>query len=204
MGSLLVSITRALLPIIGKVHARVLGIKPLERDSIMCVEVRRHKGSPIKLRDGCEVRPGDRVIKLHLNDAWIAQRWWSDVAPGKSFPRGLFYYFKESMRILARKVGAGDYGEIAGVYAWTSFYSHAHRLGFQVVDLPSSLRIRLAEIHIAALRQARRIPWLKRYAAPRKPAHIKAVWLSKAELLRIHGAPQCGFPSGAAVDQGRT
>jgi hypothetical protein len=189
MTSLLVAIIRALLPIINRVHAIALGIKPLGRDSIISVEVRRHKGCSIKLEDGCRVRPGDPVIKLHLNNAWIAERWWSSSGSvRKSFPRGLFYYFRDGLQLLATEVADGKYGDVVAVYGWTAFHTHASRLGFQVIDLPNTLRIKLAQLHITALRQARHIAWLKRHTASRKNLQVKAVWLSRAELLRVHGS----------------
>ncbi len=190
MASLLLgAIIRAILPIINKVHTIALDIKPLERDSIICVEVRRHKGCPIKLEDGCEVGPGDPVIKLHFNDAWIADRLRSSSGSGMgSFPRGLFYHFKDGLQLLATEVADGKYGGIVAVYGWTIFHAHAIRLGFQVIDLPNTLRIKLARLHIAALMQSHHVPWLKKHVTSRKTVKVKAVWLSRAELLRIHGS----------------
>jgi hypothetical protein len=178
-----------MLPIINKVHAIALGIKPLKKNSIICIEVRRHKGCPIKLEDGCEVGPGDPVIKLHLNNAWIAEGWRSSSGSGmRGFPQGLFYYFKDGLQLLATEVADGKYGGIVAVYGWTAFHTHAGRLGFQVIDLPNTLRIKLAQLHITALMQAHHIPWLKRPTTSRKTLQVKAVWLSRAELLRIHGS----------------
>jgi len=190
MASLLLGATiRAMLPIINKIHAMALHIKPLERNSIICVEVRRHKGCSIKLEDGCEVRPGDPVIKLHLNNAWIARRMRSNSESSiKSFPRGLVYYFKDGLQLLATEVAHGKYGSIVAVYGWTAFHAHASRLGFYVIDLPNTLRIKLAGLHITSLMQAQHIPWLKRYAPSRKSLEVKAVWLSRAELMRMHGS----------------
>jgi hypothetical protein len=178
-----------MLPIINKVHAIALGIKPLERNSIICIEVRRHRGCPIKLEEGCEVEPGDPVIKLHLNDAWIAERLRSSSGSGMgSFPRGLFYHFKNGLQLLATEVADGKYGGIVAVYGWTTFHAHASRLGFQVIDLPNTLRMKLARLHIGALMQSHHVPWLKKHVTSRKSVKVKAVWLSRAELLRIHGS----------------
>jgi hypothetical protein len=190
MASLLLGfIIRAILPIINKVHAIALGIKPLGKNSIICIEVRRHKGCPIKLEDGCEVGPGDPVIKLHLNNAWIAEGWKSSSGSGmRGFPRGLFYYFKDGLQLLAKEVADGKYGGIVAVYGWIAFHANANRLGFQVIDLPNTLRIKMTQLHITALMQAHHIPWLKRPTASRKTLQVKAVWLSRAELLRIHGS----------------
>ena len=186
---LLGAIIRAMLPIINKVHAIALGIKPLERNSIICIEVRRHKGCPMKLEDGREVRPGDPVIKLHLNNVWIAETVRLNSRSGrKGFPRGLIYHFKDGLQLLAAEVAKGKYGGIVAVYGWTAFHVHAGRLGFQVIDLPNTLRLKLARLHITALMQAHHIPWLRRHAASRKSLKVKAVWLSQAELLRMHGS----------------
>ena len=187
-SSLLRTIIRAILPVINKVHTVALGIRPLERNSVICIEVRRHKGYPVKLEDGCEVRPGDPVIKLHFNDAWIAEELWSSPRSGlRGFPRGFFYYFEDGLQLLAAEVAAGKYGGIVAVYGWTVFHAHARRLGFQVIDLPNTLRIKLARLHIAALMQSHHIPWFKRHITSRKSVKIKAVWLSRAELLRMRG-----------------
>jgi hypothetical protein len=189
MTWLLVAIIRAILPIINKVHTRALSIRPLEGNSIISVEIRHHKGCSIKLEDGCEVRPGDPVIKLHLNNAWIAERWRLRSRSGtKSFPRGLVYYFRDGLRLLATEVADGKYGGIVAVYGWTAFYTHAGRLGFQVIDLPNTLRIKLARLHISALMQTNHIPWFKRHTPSRESVQVKGVWLSRAELLKIHGS----------------
>jgi hypothetical protein len=189
MESLLVAIIRALLPVINRVHATVLGVKPLKRNSIICVEVRRHRGRPIKLEDGCEVRPGDPIIKLHFDNAWIDEKRRSSSGAGsRVFPRGFVSYSKEGLQLLATEVAGGKYDSIVALYGWTAVHAHARRLGFQVVDLPDTLRVKLARLHITALMQSQSIPWLRKYAASRKSVEVKAVWLSRAELLRIHGS----------------
>jgi hypothetical protein len=188
-SSLLRTIIRAFLPVINKVHTIVLGIKPLERNSVICIEVRRHRGCPIKLKDGCEIGPGDPVIKLHFNDAWIAEGLRSSSGSGiKGFPRGIFYYFKDGLQLLATEVADGKYEGVVAVCGWTAFHAHAKRLGFQVIDLPNTLRIKLARLHIAALMQSHQAPGFRKHIGSRKPVKVKAVWLSRAELLRIHGS----------------
>ena len=178
-----------MLPVVNKVHTIALGIKPLEKNSVICIEVRRHRGHPIKLEGGCEVKPGDPVIKLHFNDAWIAEGLRSSSGLGMwGFPRGLFYYFRDGLKLLATEVADGKYGGIVAVYGWTAFHAHAIRLGFQVIDLPNTLRIKLARLHIGALMQSHHVPWMKKHVTSRKTVKVKAVWLSRAELLRIHGS----------------
>ncbi len=106
----------------------------------------------------------------------------------RAFPRGLFYYFKDGLQLLATEVADGKYDGIVAVYGWTAFHANANLLGFHVIDLPNTLRIKLAQLHITALMQAHHITWLKRPTPSRKTLQLKAVWLSRAELLRIHGS----------------
>lgn len=187
MESLLVVIIRALLPIINKVHSAVLGVRGLERNSIICVEVRRHRGCPIKLRDGCQVKPGDPVIKLHFNNAWINEQRKSGTGSGRVFPRGFGYYFKDGMQVLAAEIADGKYDSIVAIYGWTAFHTQVRRFGFQVIDLADNLRTKLARLHITALMETHHIPWFRKHAPSRRSVNVKAVWLSRAELLRIYG-----------------
>jgi hypothetical protein len=106
----------------------------------------------------------------------------------RGFPRGLIYYFRESLQLLATEVANGKYGGVVAIYGWTAFHIHAGRLGFQVIDLPNTLRIKLARLHITALMQDHQIPWFKKRTTSRKAVEVKAVWLSRVELLKIHGA----------------
>jgi hypothetical protein len=169
-SSLLRIIIRAILPVINKAHTVVLGIKPLERNSVICIEVKRHRGRPVKLEDGCRIGLGDPVIKLHFNDAWITNALQSTSASkGKGFPRGIFYNFRDGLHLLAAE-------------------AYAKRLGFQVIDLPNTLRIKLARLHISALMQSHQAPRSGKRISSRKPVKVKAVWLSLAELLRIYGS----------------
>jgi YkoP domain len=188
MTSLLIAVVRALLPIINRVHAKVLGIKP-SAQSIICVEVRCHKGPPIKLQDGCEVKPGDLVIKLHFNNAWINEKRRSRAElSSRVFPRGFGHYFRDGLQLLAKEVADGKYSSIVALYGWTAFHAHARRFGFQIMDLPGNLRIKLAELHIMALMQSHRIPWFRARTTSRKAVQVKAIWLSRDKLLRIHGS----------------
>ncbi|MFO7773954.1 MAG: hypothetical protein R6V59_08520 [Dehalococcoidia bacterium] len=185
---LLGPIVRPLLPIIHKVYTIALGVKSLGgSSSLICVELRRHKGQAVKLSDGCEVRPGDPVIKLHFNNAWFDQQRQSD--PGSRtavFPHGLTRYFKDGFRLLAAQVADGKYGGVIAVYGWTVLHTPAKRLGFQVIDLSNTLRMKLALRYITGLMQVYRVSCVRRYKVSHKPLKVKAIWLSIDEFLRLY------------------
>ncbi|MBN2186826.1 MAG: hypothetical protein JW732_05180 [Dehalococcoidia bacterium] len=187
LSFLLKAIARGALTATNKVEAIVLRVRPLGRSSIISIELRRHKGYPVKLLDGCAVRPGDNVIKLHLNNAWIADR--LQLNPGVrrvGFRRGIIHYVKDALQLLASEVADKKYGNMTAVYGWTVFHAPASELGFQVIDLPNTLRAKLAQFYIIRLMQVNHIPWLKRHRAAGKSLKVKAVWLSRAELLRMY------------------
>jgi hypothetical protein len=185
---LLRTIVQPLLPIVHKIYTIALGVKSLGgRSGLICVELRRHKGRAIKLSDGCEVKPGDPVIKLHLNNAWFDEQLQAgSIQRPSGFPRGLTRYFKDGFRLLATQIADGKYGGVIAVYGWTVFHGPARRLGFQVIELPSNLRTKLAQFYITGLMQVYRIRWLRRYKTSRKALKVKGIWLSRAELLRIY------------------
>lgn len=187
-SAVLRAILRVVLPVINSIYTIALGIKSLGgNSSLICVELRRHEGEPITLSDGCRVSPGDPVIKLHLNSAWFGeQEKQGAVSRVVGFPLGVTRYFRDGFKVLATQVADGKYGGVIAVYGWTVLHGPARRLGFQVLDLPNTLRIRLALSYITGLMQLYRVPWARRYQASRRPLQVKAIWLSRSELLRMY------------------
>lgn len=185
---LLRAIVRPLLPVIYRIQSVALGVKSLGGSgSLVCIELRRHKGGTVKLSDGCEVRDGDRVIKLHLDNAWIAER----RQPGGGqrridWPRGVMRYFGEGFRLLAAQIASGKYGDVVAVYGWTVLHNGARRFGFQVIDLPNTLRMRLAWFYITSLMRFWNIRGQQKYKASREALKVKAIWLSRDEFLRLY------------------
>lgn len=186
--SLLRAIVRPLLPIIDRIYTIAVGVKSLEASSsLICVELRRYKDRTVKLSDGCEVRRGDRVIKLHLGNAWITEKRQSSPGPRTTdWPRGLMHYFKESFRLLATQIANGKYGDVVAVYGWTVLHAPCRRLGFQVIDLPNTLRTKLAWFYITSLMRFYHIRGQERYKRSRESLKVKAIWLSRAEFLRLY------------------
>ena len=63
-------------PVIDKLLRVIYHIRYLKADgsSIICLELRRYKGSTRILNDGSKVKTGDTIIELHLNNAWFKRR----------------------------------------------------------------------------------------------------------------------------------
>jgi hypothetical protein len=61
--------------VIEQIDRRRRGIRPLRAGGVLGVEVRRYRGRTVTLRDGGQVRPGDRIVDLHLDNRRIADVW---------------------------------------------------------------------------------------------------------------------------------
>jgi hypothetical protein len=66
-----------ILAVVERIERARRRIRPLRRDGILGVEAHRHRGSVIELADGTRVRPGDRIVDLHLDNRRIAAVWGS-------------------------------------------------------------------------------------------------------------------------------
>jgi hypothetical protein len=61
--------------LIERIDRRRRGIRPLRAGGVLGIEIRRYRGSTVDLRDGTLVRPGDRIVELHLDNTRIADLW---------------------------------------------------------------------------------------------------------------------------------
>ncbi len=61
--------------VIERIDRRRRRIRPLRPDGVLGVEVRAYHGRPIRLRDGTEIRDGDRIVDLHLDNSRIGRLW---------------------------------------------------------------------------------------------------------------------------------
>ena len=61
--------------LIERIDRRRRGIRALRPGGVLGIEVRRHRGREVTLRDGSRVRPGDRIVDLHLDNTRVADLW---------------------------------------------------------------------------------------------------------------------------------
>ena len=172
-----------------------LNLKPLRRDKIATINVqlRRHRGEPVKLDDGSVVNPKDLLIELHLNNTWFLRKRTMMHSPGK-IGWEFLSAFSEDLNYLAKQVSEGIFAsEIKAIHARTLLRQDqgSQRLGFTVMDLPNTLWKRLSQFYLAGLRQAYYPERARRPAAKAKPLVRKEVWMSRRRLLQSYG-PSAG------------
>jgi len=173
----------------------VYRVKPLRSDGndIICVRLRRYNACPVTLGDGTEIKTGDRIIELHLNNAWFKKRRKPNLkAP--SLPWEGLYCFTQDLSFLAEQIGSGTFDRVTALHGTTLLHGLARRLGFQVEELPNTLWKKGAKLYIVGLMQIYHLGIAERFKAAGKPLELKDIWLSRTALLRRYGTAHVNLP----------
>ena len=176
-------------PLADRLLRVVRHIKPLIADDsgIIRFNVGHYKGPTRVLNDGTEVKGGDTIVEVHLNNDWFKRRRNLNLGASQS-ARAFLGCYAQELRILARQVASGTFGEIVALRGITLLGVAARRLGFQIDEMPDSLWKKGARFYMAGLMQVYHlrggdVPMLRD-----KAWELKEIWLSKASLLSKYGS----------------
>ena len=171
-------------PIVDKLLRVIYRIRPLKADGsgIICLEVRRYRGPSRVLDDGSQVKTGDTIIELHLNNAWFERRRKLGLRSSQS-PREFLGSFAQDLRFLAQQVASGRFGDITVLHGTTLLHVAARRLGFQVDELPNTLWKKGAHFYTVGLMQVYHLRGDEVPGFKDKSWELKEIWLSRATLL---------------------
>lgn len=169
-------------PVIDKLLRLIYRIKPLRADAngIICLELRRYYGRPITLGDGSQIKGGDGIIELHVNNAWFKKRRQLNLKTS-SLPSLVLHSFVQDLAFLAEQIANGMFDRVVALHGITLLHGGAKRLGFQVEELPDSLWKKGARFYMAGLMQMYHLR--QGFKFTDKPPELREVWLSRAELL---------------------
>jgi hypothetical protein len=175
-------------PVIDRLLRSIYHIKPLKTDGsgIICYDLRRYKGPIRILNDGSEVRTGDTIIELHLNNDWFKRRRKLNLRASQS-PREFLGCFAQDLHFLAQQITSGMFGNITALHGSTLLDVAARRLGFQVDEIPDSLWKKGGRFYMAGLMQVYHLRGDKLSRIREKSWELKEVWLSRAALLTKYG-----------------
>lgn len=95
-------------PVIDRLLRMIYHIRPLRADGsgIICVELRRYNGRSITLRDGSEIKAGDRIIEFHMNSAWFKERRKLNLKTS-DLPWEVLHSFAQDLSFLAEQIANG-------------------------------------------------------------------------------------------------
>jgi len=176
-------------PVIDRLLRSIYHIKPLKTDGsgIICYDLRRYKGPIRILNDGSEVRTGDTIIELHLNNDWFKRRRKLNLRASQS-PREFLGCFAQDLHFLAQQITSGMFGNITALHGSTLLDVAARRLGFQVDEIPDSLWKKGGRFYMAGLMQVYHLRGDEVAGLREKSWELKEVWLSRAALLTKYGS----------------
>jgi hypothetical protein len=122
-------------------------VRPLTPTSAFMIEVRRHRGSTVALAGGIEVRPGDRIIELHLANHTVSgdatRRAWS--------PFQALAQTSADLALVGRLVDKGSLGPVRALHAVSLIAPALGRVGFEVRPLPATWHTRLLRFYMVGL-----------------------------------------------------
>jgi hypothetical protein len=160
---------------------------PITKGSgVLFVEVRRNNGHSVTLTDGSEIRAGDTILEIHINNNWFRRRHRLKLTASR-IAREMLVSFTHDLGILAQELNNGTFSNCVALHACTHLGAAARRLGFQVEESPDRLWKRFARFYISGLAQ---VYGPRRHDASTSdgPLELEEVWLSKRELLRRYGS----------------
>lgn len=156
-----------------------LALQPARPGAILCYTLARHAGRPVRLRDGTVLRRGDRLLEVHLDNPVLLR---------ESLARGwrpwlTIQVLGEDLDALARRVAAGELGDVKALHGVSLLAWESRRLGFEVRPLPHTWRWRLVHFYLVGLGALYHpCGWRgSRALQTRWPGEL---WLSAAELRR--------------------
>ena len=161
--------------------ARRYGLPYAQPGSITRYAPKTYAGPPLVLRDGALVRPGDRILELHLDNrailrlATTSRQWPSWIA---------LRLFAEDLDALARRVRDGEFEGVAAIRGLTLLTVPARRLGFDVRPLPRTWGPRLLHFYLVGLVAIYHPHGWRGAAYMRQAAWPGEVWMSIDGLLR--------------------
>jgi hypothetical protein len=138
------------------------------------------------LDDGSEVKIGDTIIELHINNDWFKKRRKLNIKVSQS-PREVLGCFEQDLRFLAQQLVNGTFEGAAALHGSTFLHAGAKRLGFQVEELPDNLWKKGARFYMAGLMRAYHLRGDDVSGLRERSWELKEVWLSKAALLNRYG-----------------
>ncbi|MFQ5897032.1 MAG: hypothetical protein ACE5JN_02120 [Candidatus Methylomirabilia bacterium] len=146
------------------------------------VQVVRHKGRPVRLADGSEIRRGDPIGIIHLHNERVAQL--HDDTGRHAAALRARRAFVTSLRELVRRLQETErYAGVKAFAATTILHGATARLGFESRFLSSRTWAQLVAAYQRAL-LASHHPLGRRSPTLRRLREARVIWISRETLLR--------------------
>ena len=183
-GSVAPAFLDPVLAIVERIDRRLRRIEPVATGSLLGLERRHHRGKPVTLADGTEVRRGDPICTIHLDNARVrevAGRDWQ--TQGFRLARGDFPL------VAAWHLGQPTDRRPVAYFGITLLAALAQRDGWEVRERHQTAWVRLEDWYLRSLLVRWSPEGRRRLARGRHRFQTREIWLSAAALLRRYGPP---------------
>jgi hypothetical protein len=158
-------------------------VRRLTRTSAFMIELHRYRGNPVVLDDGTQVRPGDRIVELHLANHTVSRdaksRAWS--------PFQTLTTTTSDLVLVARLVDQGSLGPVRALHAVSLIAPALGRVGFSVAPLPVTWHTRLLRFYMVGLLAVYHPRGWQGARRAQDRAWPAEAWISAATLARVTG-----------------
>lgn len=115
-------------------------------EHLFFIALRRYSGQPFEV-DGVKVRPGDRVVELHMNNDVVERALREDDNVVRATVQ-LLRKARQSMPALSRAIQQAKYRDAAALYGISFIHRGIERFGFHTLPLPDGLSKSLTTWHL--------------------------------------------------------
>ncbi len=172
-------------------------VRRLTRTSAFMIELHRYRGNPVVLDDGTQVRPGDRIVELHLANHTVSgdakSRAWS--------PFQTLTTTTSDLVLVARLVEHGSLGPVRALHAVSLIAPALGRVGFSVAPLPVTWHTRLLRFYMVGLLAVYHPRGWQGARRARDRAWPSEAWLSATTLAGIAGDAPSGHDRAGGADR---
>lgn len=126
-------------------------VRPVKGDAIFHYRVRKYQGETLQLSDGEEIRKGDEVVELHLDNEKLFQT----LSSSGSVIRMAIYVVREVGRAMPKLAselaGRPELDHVKGLYGISMINRGSQSFGFSTIDLPPGMFSRFTRIYLSLL-----------------------------------------------------
>lgn len=162
-------------------------IRPIREGALLGLEIGRHRGEPMALRDGAVISPGDVIGIIHFDNARVRE-----LTAFGSLVTG-WQQGRDDLAELAAWAAQQPPVRRPVAYFGEGLHSvFALRVGFEVRERPRTWYTRLQDWYFRGLMARWSRLGRQRLAIGHGELHASEYWLSAERLQELHGKRQVG------------
>lgn len=169
-----------------KLVQKFLGIKPFDdQETFMKMRFRTYEGKRVlHLDDGREIRPGDPILELHLNNELLYKLSISARSTTQLSVQ-LIRCMQQMMPIISDRLQHDpDFQNVRALYGISLIHRNAQRFGFSLFDLPDGLFAKMTRAYLRFLLFAVHPDGKERLQMKTELLEPKIIAISREEVLK--------------------